>query len=697
MLSGLINTNERTLISVEQIKADGGTQMRAGLDDATVTEYADFFRESRQWGDFPPVVLYHDGADYWLADGFHRVAAWKRAGNVMLGATKIPADVRSGTRRDAILHAAGANANHGLRRTNADKRRAVEVMLRDEEWAQWSDAEIARRCNVSPMTVGRIRSELISNNVIDTPSERTVQRGGQTYTQNTANIGANRPAAQSPSRRYESGLPALDMPRPVIGAQPKSPITDWELSDICETVANEMFGDITRSRVVSLTRIMVSDATTKQGGYWDKLLRTLAPFDAAVTRIQAAVADAAQRMVAERGGADTEPEASAPAPAAKPPMTPEAKELSREIKAQTWGDKPYAEVWQIQTAIADWAAKLTPGELRQLARYRGGAAWFDCRVALGEMRYRDRDLVQALNNLAATLEQRVEATGAAAADAAADPWVAAWKVRPYDSMIKQADRLVVEVTGWAQTWTDDKGRTWRDVVGRNPQHANSPFRQDLEAECRRRGLALSGEEMAETIRILFVRLQLDEPMDTEDEPLTDADMLVMQSAASAPALTANGLADMLRPLVAEFYDDGSDAWQRAAARDMRLNASESSGAFWNRCEREVNTTTRQRWTLALLRVALNVLADELPSVPLTPPIEPPITMPLKNPPNEKIGRARRLIAGYQATIATFDEYGELIGAHLETLPAKRELEKLIKHLSREIDLMEGKVVEEAWG
>ena len=92
-----------------------------------------------------------------------------------------------------------------------------------------------------------------------------------------------------------------------------------------------------------------------------------------------------------------------------------------------------------------------------------------------------------------------------------------------------------------------------------------------------------------------------------------------------------------------------------------------------------------------------MLADEMPATPLTPPVSPPIAVPLKPAPDDRIGRARRLIAGYQATISTFDEYGELIGAHLETLPAKRELEKLIKHLTREIDLMEGKVVEETWG
>ena len=39
---------------------------------------------------------------------------------------EIAADVRQGTRRDALLFAAGANSSHGLSRTTADKRRAIE-------------------------------------------------------------------------------------------------------------------------------------------------------------------------------------------------------------------------------------------------------------------------------------------------------------------------------------------------------------------------------------------------------------------------------------------------------------------------------------------------------------------------------------------------------------------------------------------
>lgn len=71
--------------------------------------------------------------------------------------------MRAGTRRDAILYAVGANATHGLPRSNADKRRAVETMLRDEEWVVWSDREIARRTQTSAPFVAKVREETTVN------------------------------------------------------------------------------------------------------------------------------------------------------------------------------------------------------------------------------------------------------------------------------------------------------------------------------------------------------------------------------------------------------------------------------------------------------------------------------------------------------------------------------------------------------
>ena len=172
-------------IPFDQIKINGGTQPRAELSEALAAEYAEAMRDGAK---FPPVVLFHDGTDHWLADGFHR---HKAALDISLDG--IDADVRQGSRRDAILFSVGANAAHGQRRTNEDKRRAVMTLLDDEEWHVWSDSEIARRCGISDKTVARYRPDSIFGNSEDAPTARTVTRGRKTYKQDTSNIG-KRPA-----------------------------------------------------------------------------------------------------------------------------------------------------------------------------------------------------------------------------------------------------------------------------------------------------------------------------------------------------------------------------------------------------------------------------------------------------------------------------------------------------------------------
>jgi hypothetical protein len=118
------------LIHLPNIK-DPGAQMRVEMRAETVNDYAEAMLND---ADFPPVILYHDGTDYWLGDGYHRVAAARKIEH-----ETIKAEVREGTARDAILCGVGANATHGLQRTQADKRQAIERLLFDPEWARWSD------------------------------------------------------------------------------------------------------------------------------------------------------------------------------------------------------------------------------------------------------------------------------------------------------------------------------------------------------------------------------------------------------------------------------------------------------------------------------------------------------------------------------------------------------------------------------
>ena len=168
-------------LNINQIRTDGGTQSRAAINDATVAEYAEAMADPVTV--FPPVIVYFDGKEYWLADGFHRLAAWAQ-----IGRTEIPTEIRQGDRRRAILHSVAANSAHGLRRTNEDKRRAVLTLLEDDEWGQWSNREIARRCAVSDMLVGSLRKDVTANSCSEDRTFTT--KHGTQATMNTANIGA---------------------------------------------------------------------------------------------------------------------------------------------------------------------------------------------------------------------------------------------------------------------------------------------------------------------------------------------------------------------------------------------------------------------------------------------------------------------------------------------------------------------------
>src|SRR5438445_534389 len=132
----LTTKNIARQIALASIRTDDGSQGRVKIREAVVRDYAAAMRQQREEGglQFPAIVLFWDGQDFWIGDGFHRILAARKA-----GLTDFLAEVRPGTQREALLHAISANTEHGLQRTRADKRKAVSMLLADPEWSQWSD------------------------------------------------------------------------------------------------------------------------------------------------------------------------------------------------------------------------------------------------------------------------------------------------------------------------------------------------------------------------------------------------------------------------------------------------------------------------------------------------------------------------------------------------------------------------------
>ncbi len=184
---------------ITKIRTDGGTQSRAQLNEEAIADYAEAMSEGAS---FPPVLVVYDGQDYWLADGFHRIHAARKA-----ELTQLAVEVRQGSQREAVLHSVRANANHGLRRTNADKQRAVETLLRDEEWGQWSDNAIAKACGVSQPFVGKLRDKLFPT--YNGYKSKRKSLDGRTL--NTANIGSSTNVNQR-SLQASSAIAAPEIP-----------------------------------------------------------------------------------------------------------------------------------------------------------------------------------------------------------------------------------------------------------------------------------------------------------------------------------------------------------------------------------------------------------------------------------------------------------------------------------------------------
>lgn len=180
-----------TTLKLTEIKTDGGTQTRAEIDHTLALHYG---ARMEAGDEFPPITVFYDGEQYWLADGFHRVE-----GATRFNINELAASVHQGTQRNAILYSVQANALHGKRRTNEDKARAILKLLMDDEWRAWSDREIARRTKTSHPHVARLRA---ANFPDEDTTERTYTRDGKTRTMDTGNISSSNAARATDISKY---------------------------------------------------------------------------------------------------------------------------------------------------------------------------------------------------------------------------------------------------------------------------------------------------------------------------------------------------------------------------------------------------------------------------------------------------------------------------------------------------------------
>ena len=135
------------LVTTSLLVLDPRLQCRETVPEGIIKEYEEGWKDKV---DFPPVQVFEVEGELFVVDGFCRVMA---ASNI--GKSKIPATVTRGTFSDAVRAACGANYAHGLRRTNADKRKAAMIAI-----AQFPDETtraLAEMCGVSHAYIGNLR------------------------------------------------------------------------------------------------------------------------------------------------------------------------------------------------------------------------------------------------------------------------------------------------------------------------------------------------------------------------------------------------------------------------------------------------------------------------------------------------------------------------------------------------------------
>lgn len=133
-------------LSIDVLRIDADTQARVKISDETVDAYAEVLENAGKEWPFGPVDVFHDGNEYYVADGFHRTLAAARVKR-----SSVPCRIHKGTATDAKIFGMTANDTHGLRMTREDKRACVLWLL--SNGGKLTQLEIAEKAGVSERTV----------------------------------------------------------------------------------------------------------------------------------------------------------------------------------------------------------------------------------------------------------------------------------------------------------------------------------------------------------------------------------------------------------------------------------------------------------------------------------------------------------------------------------------------------------------
>jgi len=192
VLAFLISPMIKTIF-LEDVDIDHSPMVRADLRPEVIEEYASIYKKDKK--KMPHIDVFYEAGNkrMLIGDGMHRLQAMRS-----LNFKACQANVHAGVYEDALKFALTANERHGIRRSQADKRKAVEEAIR--QWPKVSNVQIANLASVDDHTVKAVRDWLEEQGKI---APEPVREGRD---------GSKRAASAKPTSESR-GSTAPDMPR----------------------------------------------------------------------------------------------------------------------------------------------------------------------------------------------------------------------------------------------------------------------------------------------------------------------------------------------------------------------------------------------------------------------------------------------------------------------------------------------------
>ncbi len=158
-------------VNVEDLLFDDRLQCRASERQEAIEDYREVLRESKvKWPFKDPIEIVDVAGRFHVVDGRHRAKAC-----IAEKRQEVRAVIIVGSWEDAVKAAAKANSTHGMPRTAADKRFAVETVYR-ELGEETPAKQVAKMCMVTERFVYKIRD---ANKPKPEPTARAVKVGIQ--------------------------------------------------------------------------------------------------------------------------------------------------------------------------------------------------------------------------------------------------------------------------------------------------------------------------------------------------------------------------------------------------------------------------------------------------------------------------------------------------------------------------------------